>query len=308
MCSTKEAKYTCPKCEVKTCCLNCLTIHKKELDCSGIRDKTKYIPIKKMTGMDYMSDYVFLEECTRYVDMRKRDPIKTFTAHNKALPPHLTALRNAAQQRSTTLRFLLPNFTRHKSNTSLFDRNSRKIFWRVEWFFVNAENGKTVDEKCDEEMIIADLLTPYFDPTEEKHAKSLEFYKSRGLAGVKVLLKSEQVKRCSDRYFEIDIRKSLKENLAKKTVIEFPAILVVFKELEREFDIIESDDEDKISTEKKSKNEQSKSSLKPEQGKKRPSANEYSNNFLFTDESFWESSGSSDDDAAGDKQKKPKLN
>lgn len=63
----QEAKYTCPKCEVKTCCLNCSRIHKTELNCSGQRDRTKFISINKFTNLDLLSDYVLLEEISRHV-------------------------------------------------------------------------------------------------------------------------------------------------------------------------------------------------------------------------------------------------
>lgn len=129
VCDFSEAKYTCPKCEVKTCCLRCLNIHKKELDCNGIRDKTKFIPIRNMTKMDFMSDYTFLEECTRYVADRKRDPLKRFTRFNKNLPAPKFKLRCAAQDRRTTLRFLLGCFSKNTANSTFYDWKEKVKTW-----------------------------------------------------------------------------------------------------------------------------------------------------------------------------------
>lgn len=53
VCLGKKAIYTCPKCEVRTCSLDCVRTHKKELSCNGIRDKTKYIPKDKITDLDF---------------------------------------------------------------------------------------------------------------------------------------------------------------------------------------------------------------------------------------------------------------
>ncbi|XP_050092866.1 box C/D snoRNA protein 1 isoform X2 [Anopheles aquasalis] len=78
-CDVNPAKYKCPRCEVRTCCLPCLNLHKRELKCNGIRDRTRYIPLVKMTKMDIMNDYYFLEECTRFVEDQKRDNKKRFT-------------------------------------------------------------------------------------------------------------------------------------------------------------------------------------------------------------------------------------
>lgn len=50
-----KAQYTCPKCEVRTCSLTCVNIHKKELECDGIRDKTKFIPLTSFTDLDLLS-------------------------------------------------------------------------------------------------------------------------------------------------------------------------------------------------------------------------------------------------------------
>lgn len=55
VCGGAQAKYTCPKCEVRTCSLDCVKIHKKELSCDGIRDKTKFVPLKGFTDLDLLS-------------------------------------------------------------------------------------------------------------------------------------------------------------------------------------------------------------------------------------------------------------
>lgn len=86
MCGSQNAIYTCPKCEVKTCCLSCVTIHKKELECDGIRDRTKFIRMKDFTDTDLLSDYRLLEECARFAYGVKRDPKKRFTRMDKELP------------------------------------------------------------------------------------------------------------------------------------------------------------------------------------------------------------------------------
>ena len=55
VCAVNKAKYTCPKCEVRTCGLACVNIHKKELECDGIRDKTKFVPLSSFTDLDLLS-------------------------------------------------------------------------------------------------------------------------------------------------------------------------------------------------------------------------------------------------------------
>lgn len=37
----------------------CVNLHKKELDCDGIRDKTKFIPLTSFGDLDLLSGKVF---------------------------------------------------------------------------------------------------------------------------------------------------------------------------------------------------------------------------------------------------------
>lgn len=246
VCNSITAKYTCPRCEVKTCCLSCLQIHKKELNCSGIRDRTKYIPLKKMTKLDFMSDYNFLEECTRYVEDRRTDKRKMYSHLTKSIPPHLFKLRNAAKNRNTNLKFMVEHFTRRKCNKTYYDMKKNIIYWRLEWIFPNAENLHIIDAKIDENDELSKLVSRYIDPESQEEfvgKNSLEYYQSRGINGLKVLLKAEGVKKSQKRFFELDLRKSLKENLSGRTIVEFPIIFIVFNELADNYDVVDSDDD-----------------------------------------------------------------
>ncbi|XP_063709964.1 box C/D snoRNA protein 1 [Culicoides brevitarsis] len=310
VCNVNDAKYTCPKCEVKTCCLSCLKIHKTELECDGIRDKTKYIPLKKMTQMDFMSDYHFLEECTRYVADRKRDKIKKYTIYNKELPTHMFRLRAACKQRNITLRFLLSNFTKHRINTTRLDFKNQIVKWKIEWNFPNV--GEKIltffDDECSETATIGELLEKYLSPESDfVGKKQLEFYQAKGIDNLRVLLKAEGVRKCKNRYYELDYRKSLKENLAGKTIVEFPVIVVVFEEVARELDIIDSDEEDET---EKTRYEQilgitSAKRPNPDESEALNKKNrvETNKNLLFSNGDDVESSEADDDGATTEEEK-----
>lgn len=198
-----------------------------------------------MTQLDFMSDYHFLEECTRYVADRKRDKIKKYTIYNKELPTHLFRLRAAANQRKTTLRFLLSNFTKHRINTTKLDFRKQIIYWKVEWNFPNVGESTLTffDDVCAEGDTIGSLLEKYLNPESEVDIpgrKQLEYYQGKGVDALRILLKAEGVRKSSNRYYELDYRLSLRENLAGKTIVEFPVIAVVFEEVAQELDIIHS--------------------------------------------------------------------
>ncbi|XP_065364453.1 box C/D snoRNA protein 1 [Calliphora vicina] len=340
VCAGQEARYTCPKCEVKTCCLDCVRIHKKELNCDGIRDRTKFIPLKQMTKMDFMSDYYFLEECTRYVEDRKTDQIKKYTRYNRDLPMHLNRLRNAAKERNITLKILLQNFARHKENTTFFDWRTKKIWWRLKWVFVNAGNLCYTDEKCLEEKYLRDLLKKYVDKDSSvadnvPEKRKLEYYQSKGVQNLKVLLKAEGIKRCKDRYYLLDVNKTLKDNLSGKTLVEYPWLYVSYEEDCNGFDVIDSDedveseaknyesnlesyrkemlqkrrqaqeqgdeDEEVLEADKETLQKLSTEKRKEERQRKRQEYEKVASNFLFTDEQLMDVlSSSSEEEVNGE--------
>lgn len=73
MCGGVQAKYSCPKCEVKTCSLKCSRIHKAELACDGLRDKTKYLPMHQFDDVVCESDYRLLQSITDRLDAIKKE-------------------------------------------------------------------------------------------------------------------------------------------------------------------------------------------------------------------------------------------
>ncbi|XP_075990275.1 box C/D snoRNA protein 1 [Anticarsia gemmatalis] len=247
VCGANKAKYTCPKCEVKTCSLDCVRIHKKELECDGIRDRTKFIRIKDFTDTDLLSDYRLLEECARFVYGVKRDEKKKYTRIEKDLPVHLYKLKLAARQRGIVLQFLAQNFTRHKANTTRYNYKTNIINWRVEWLFPNVDSDplKFVDERCPEQSRLSELLDKYLNPDASpfEGSKALTYYKSVGFSGVKILMRAEKVRGSAKKFFELDPKESLAENLSGKCIIEFPIIFIVLKDHAYNFEIITPEDE-----------------------------------------------------------------
>jgi len=72
MCMTTLAKYRCPRCEIQTCGIACISAHKKRTGCNGKRNVTKYISTRQFTDKDLRSDYNFLENVRQSVDTTKR--------------------------------------------------------------------------------------------------------------------------------------------------------------------------------------------------------------------------------------------
>lgn len=242
VCGNENAQYTCPRCEIKTCSLNCVKIHKKELDCSGDRDKVGFVPMSKFNNLTLLSDYRLLEDVSRTVDNCKRNPLKKYTRFNKPLPPHLYKLRREALSRKTTLQFLPQHFTRHQNNTTYLHFETKIIHWKIQLIFYHADNLNVVIDKCNENDRLSTILSNYvdFDKCPDAERKILKYYHSTGLPGLEVLLKAENVIQ-QPSFFQLDVHSSLKENFEDKIIIEYPILYVIFKSHKDEFRILDPD-------------------------------------------------------------------
>ncbi|EFN81051.1 box C/D snoRNA protein 1 [Harpegnathos saltator] len=259
VCGATKAKYTCPKCEVRTCSLVCVNVHKRELKCDGIRDKTKFVSLKSFTDLDLLSDYRLLEEIGKTIDTCKRNPEKKYVRQGVPLPLYLHKLKAAAFSKRTILLFMPQNFSRRKANTTYLNWKTNELFWRIEWIFPQADNIKWTMKKVLDTTRISTLIDEILDPTvsladnvditelnvklSKNLSDKLQFYKSAGLNNIKVLLKAEKVKNSSCRFHDLDLTLSLRENLRNKTIIEFPTLYVVIKHHSDMYEIIDTDEE-----------------------------------------------------------------
>lgn len=124
-------------------------------------------------------------------------------------------------------------------NTTCFKFKGNIIYWHIEWVFFNANCLKLYDERISENEKISTVLSKHFDiEKEDPLYEKLQFYEAAGLLGAKVFQKAEQKR--GNKYFEVDINTTLKENLHKKIVIEYPIFYVVLKDHESSFDVIDS--------------------------------------------------------------------
>lgn len=188
-----------------------------------------------------MSDYIFLESCTTYAATRRTDPIKRITAHGgRSLPIRLSKLKTAAKERNITLEFLLPNFDKHKRNTTFYEFKTKVIYWRIEWRFINADKKQLLvsDERCDENITMTQLISKHFENNGSNDP--LSCFRTKGLEKLVLLLKAERIRKSQNRFFAVDLNKTLKENLKDKTIVEYPVVYVVYDTNVDDFDVIDS--------------------------------------------------------------------
>nr|XP_054769939.1 box C/D snoRNA protein 1-like [Lytechinus pictus] len=227
MCKQEPSKYTCPRCLIKTCCLSCVKTHKSQRGCSGVRDKTAYVPIKKFTEDHLLSDYRLLEDIDR----------KRYSAQQdvKSKPGYLNfrwklVIKKAAE-RGVRLRLLPHFFSKHKENSTTFLKKPKVLAWHVKWIFP-LSGAEFTDIRLNEDVILREALDKYLHPQKADPVilQRLKKYCSRGMDNIRVYMKVEDTPANTVRYHSIGLDRTLGANLKGKIVVEYPTFHVVLRE------------------------------------------------------------------------------
>ncbi|KAG5848016.1 hypothetical protein ANANG_G00132380 [Anguilla anguilla] len=226
-CGTEEARYRCPGCLKHSCSLPCVKTHKSESGCSGMRDKTAFVPISKFDEMNLLSDYRLLEDTSRLVDSTHRDPL--------ILRPRTTKcakmLMRNAQRFNLRLKLLPPGFSRRCENSTFFHKKAGQFFWHLKFLFPQSDAVFT-ERRVPDDRTLQQILSSYVHPTESEpiRRQRLKAYVHAPPDQVKVFMKAENRNPNCARYHELDLQKSLRENLRFKVVVEYPEFHVTLRD------------------------------------------------------------------------------
>ncbi|XP_062280407.1 box C/D snoRNA protein 1 isoform X1 [Scomber scombrus] len=232
VCGSEEAKYRCPACLTHSCSLLCVKKHKGDSGCSGVRNKTAFVTLSLFDEMTLLNDYRFLEDTGRFADGANRD--------NLIRTPRSTLktkkLASNARKMNITLRFLPITFTKSKENSTFFFTKEKLFMWHLKLIFPQS-NTEFSQRRVPDGKTLEQILTPYIHPTESDPVarQKLKMYVHASFDHVKVFMKAEGRKANSVRYHNLDIQKSLRDNLSYKTLIEYPVLHVVLKDYWKDY-------------------------------------------------------------------------
>ena len=260
ICLLNDHKYKCPRCSLKTCSLECCKKHKSDSNCSGQRDKTKFVDKSGFDEMTLLSDYRFLEEQARLVDAAHREPVV-----DNSLPQvsgFFDNLRKFVHSSfAIDLQFMPSEATRHKQNKTRFNRNANLVIWSLELVF---ELGNTVVKIHTKSNLFHsnETLSTLLSRFHRIYSKSLfqadqrssstkerqltesesqsvllvfdafkknfqEVSSSDQLNGHDLHVLIEQVQPGRRTYVKLDLDQRLDQALRGRTVIEYPTLFVV---------------------------------------------------------------------------------
>lgn len=247
-CHTQPAKYTCPRCGIRTCSLTCVKSHKIDFDCDGIRDKTAYVPLDNFTVIHLLSDYRLLEDVTRVAERSKRDIL----ARQHRKPPFLQYLTKEAYKRNIRFKTMPYPMHRRKTNNSMYHKTTDTILWDVTWVFPCASVQHT-EKRMSEKLLIAEAFHKVLTPTAGNSIflHKLKAFRAVEVGSLRFYMKQELESKEKTKYYELCADESLRKNLAAKIVIEHPTIHVLFPEEASTYPLV-SESEENIQSKKMS--------------------------------------------------------
>ncbi|KAM9796445.1 box C/D snoRNA protein 1 [Syngnathus typhle] len=238
VCGFGEAKYKCPACLTRSCSLLCVKKHKEESPCSGVRNKSAFLKLSQFDEMTLLSDYRFLEDTGRFAGGAQRDNL--IRAHVRYTPNRVKNLLVNARKMNIALRSLPRTFTKSKENSSIFNSREKMFLWHLKLVFPQS-GTEFSQERVRDTLRLEQILMPYIHPTESDPIirQKLKRYVCTPIEDVGVFMKEEGRKANSVRYHQLDLQKSLRDNLRYKILIEYPLLHVVLSDHWKDFAVEE---------------------------------------------------------------------
>lgn len=228
VCKDCAASYRCPACDTRTCSLACVQRHKDKTKCTGKRPRTKFVGLQDFNDSQLLSDFRFLEDGKSLVDSAVRQRPRR---RGLVWPKRMKLLISEAHKRNIGLRFMPLGMQRHHRNQTWYDYHHRRIFWDIVWHFPAA--GESVsDSRVDEAMCLGEVLKSHliFEAGKAVQHHKLKPYSVAGLEGLRILMRREKSQANKVEYYELDTTSTLCDQLAGKTITEFPTFIVVSQE------------------------------------------------------------------------------
>lgn len=151
---TPGAARSCPACDSRSCSVACVQLHKTRQACSGRRARGTFCALADFddarlrdgpcdpvllhaclapsnpSASVRAADYWYLQEIAGAMETAKR---RRDDAPRNRDVRRIAQLRAAARRRRIVVRLMPPAMSRHRANTSHFDRRRNCIVWRIEW-------------------------------------------------------------------------------------------------------------------------------------------------------------------------------
>ncbi|RID56996.1 hypothetical protein BRARA_F00403 [Brassica rapa] len=230
-CNLKPWKYKCPGCSIRSCGLPCVKAHKQRTGCTGKRKATDFVTLSHFDDNLLLSDYRMLEDTKRVAESAKRmrDQICKNPYFKES---QRSKLRAAAARGSTNLLFLSSGMLNRERNQSRYDNRSKCISWTIEWRF-HSTDVVIVDHGVGEDTSLCSVIENHLKPGPWIH--KLKPFCDVDLFSLKLFIQKGAK---ATTFKELDIKASLRKQLAKVAIVEYPVIHVYLPSQSYDFEVI----------------------------------------------------------------------
>jgi len=237
VCCKSNAIYRCPGCLADICSVACSKQHKVLFQCTGTENTLKYRSRRQLfTEPDKVlnRDYAFLTRVQRDIEVAREDnnTITTVGGKRKHEDPEESgniskrkksdrfkkeaSLQRAYKECGVLVERLPAGMTRSRDNRTFWDRKHKCLSWTME-ILVNVDlqqASSSIKHGVRETRILDELVKDV----------------CLGAADVVAyLLKIKTPASQKQAVVELDMRKSIAENLKRRRVIEFPTLVITNK-------------------------------------------------------------------------------
>ncbi|KAJ8664079.1 hypothetical protein O0I10_000357 [Lichtheimia ornata] len=234
VCREQPSKYTCPRCNMRTCSVGCVKQHKQDNDCSGERSKTHFVSRDQYNYSNMMSDYVYLEDVSRKSDTLSRERLRADRRDPWPVEQRNRALVKQVRAMGVNYSMLPSGMSRHKMNKTNYSSNFHQVFWSIECCF--CQKGQ-VQRIVEHSFPSAKPLRGFFDnllfteTPQGKGAYSVIRYQAKDFvnAGIErfiVALKKPEGPK--DTFIDLTphLDRTWKDLLRGERIIEFPTLYI----------------------------------------------------------------------------------
>lgn len=234
ICKQAEAKYKCPKCQVRTCCLICVKEHKKRYRCNGTKDKFNIKSSKDFGEKDFRKDLRFLNEMINFTNSSSKLAFNVIE-DEEFDKKHKNLRKLSKKFRNLNLERCPPKFSRFKENKSYCDSKLKKFYWTIRFnFYKEKLSHLFLTPFDDSEFTLNSIFETLVKDKSNLSLESLVLLENNKNKDIKVYIKkvdsnANNIEKIEDGYYEAcETNVLLKEVIKNNTIFEYPEFLVEF--------------------------------------------------------------------------------
>uniref|UniRef100_A0A1I7V006 BCD1 alpha/beta domain-containing protein n=1 Tax=Caenorhabditis tropicalis TaxID=1561998 RepID=A0A1I7V006_9PELO len=249
----RKLKFLCPRCDIRTCSLDCSKKHKEEKDCDGVRQPfSKVEKLSQYDSQKSIDDQKFMHKMKERAGLgaeyttSTNNEINTADGEEKPFDPNaLRCSTNSPTERylinAARFRHIWLGFTDIKENGSRHEQHSDTIFWSLKLTFKkqNADGSVEIFEKTvtniPETIRLVTVLKQFFKPRQygcivsesDLDIEKLKPFIDRGIDEVNVYM---EVHGNQESFYGIIQDKTILEMTRNRVVADFPKFVITLKD------------------------------------------------------------------------------